>query len=684
MRIELLRTSIPNMMDPRETFKRVGLTMMKIDQEKVIDSFKAVKSKIYNMDGGVGNLQTAVEQLDERINKVDSQRVEKINLAMQNLGAFLHTVRMADQRAAQTISASNALFYEANPWAIPPPPPKKKSVWQRIKDAFKKAGKAIAGAFKKAVDWVVNCAKKAWTATKNFIVKHWKAIVKIVVGIVIIAGLAALSVFTGGAAAPLFLVAAKGAAIAAATGAAVTVVSGVAQGKSAGEIFDSCGDSILMGAVTGAVGGFAGAAAGAVTSATGSQLLGELTKIGVEMGGKIIATGTNYLIDNNGSLDGYWDAHGKDILISGASAAGSAVGGELVSMGKDMLGDAMGGLTDNQFTDALKNGYNWCKEQMPTLTNMATNAAKDTFGSLSWGDLSKLSNPADFAKSLGSSLVNNVANQAMGAMGDFVMNDFNNITGGAVSDVIDGIKGSGFGQAVSNIAGEVSGAINDISGAINGAIGDIGGAINGVIGDIGGAINGAIGDISGAVNGAIGDIGSNINGAIGDVGGAIGNAIGSAGGSLGNITNQISGVIGGIGDYFSGVGNAVSGAVNDVIGGVTSSVGDIGGMINNAIGGASGQFENAVSGVAGAVSSTMPKLPSGLNPAGIRGDLGLAFDGLVSSGQTITTVIMPNFSGVAQLGGSVAAIGQAASTSGASLGRATGVSMSSWMASHRL
>ena len=673
MRIELLKQSFCNLTDLQETYKRVGLTVMKADTEKVIDSFKAVKSKIYNMDGGAGNLQTAVEQLDERINKVDSQRVEKVDLAMQNLGAFLHTVRMADQRAAQTISASNALFYEANPWAIPPPPPKKKSVWQRIKDAFKKAGKAIAGAFKKAVDWVVDCAKKAWTATKNFIVKHWKAIVKIVVGIVVIAGLAALSVFTGGAAAPLFLVAAKGAAIAAATGAAVTVVSGVVQGKSAGEIFDSCGDSILMGAVTGAVGGFAGAAAGAVTSATGSQLLGELTKIGVEMGGKIIATGTNYLIDNNGSLDGYWDAHGKDILISGASAAGSAVGGELVSMGKDMLGDAMGGLTDNQFTDALKNGYNWCKEQMPTLTNMATNAAKDTFGSLSWGDLSKLSNPADFAKSLGSSLVNNVANQAMGAMGDFVTNDFNNITGGAVSDVIDGIKGSGFGQAVSNIAGEVSGAINDISGAINGAINDIGGAINGAIGDIGGAINGAIGDI-----------GSTINGAIGDVGGAIGNAIGSAGGSLGNITNQISGVIGGIGDYFSGVGSAFGGAVGDVIGGVTSSVGDIGGMINNAIGGASGQFENAVSGVAGAVSSTMPKLPSGLNPAGIRGDLGLAFDGLVSSGQTITTVIMPNFSGVAQLGGSVAAIGQAASTSGASLGRATGVSMSSWMASHRL
>ncbi|MBQ4171122.1 MAG: hypothetical protein II614_05875 [Ruminococcus sp.] len=663
MRIELLKQSFCNLTDLQETYKRVGLTVMKADTEKVIDSFKAVKSKIYNMDGGAGNLQTAVEQLDERINKVDSQRVEKVDLAMQNLGAFLHTVRMADQRAAQTISASNALFYEANPWAIPPPPPKKKSVWQRIKDAFKKAGKAIAGAFKKAVDWVVDCAKKAWTATKNFIVKHWKTILKIVVGIVIIAGLAALSVFTGGAAAPLFLVAAKGAAIAAATGAAVTVVSGVVQGKSAGEIFDSCGDSILMGAVTGAVGGFAGAAAGAVTSATGSQLLGELTKIGVEMGGKIIATGTNYLIDNNGSLDGYWDAHGKDILISGASAAGSAVGGELVSVGKDMLGDAMGGLTDNQFTDALKNGYNWCKEQMPTLTNMATNAAKDTFGSLSWGDLSKLSNPADFAKSLGSSLVNNVANQAMGAMGDFVTNDFNNITGGAVSDVIDGIKGSGFGQAVSNIAGEVSGAINDISGAINGAIGDIGGAINGAIGDIGGAINGAIGDI-----------GSNINGAIGDVGGAIGNAIGSAGGSLGNITNQISGVIGGIGDYFSGVGSAFGGAVGDVIGGVTSSVGDIGGMINNAVGSA----------VSGAVSSTMPKLPTGLNPAGIRGDLGLAFDSLAQSGQTITTVIMPDFSGVARPGGSVAVIGQAASASGASLGRASGVSMSSWMASHRL
>ena len=66
-----------------------------------------------------------------------------------------------------------------------------------------------------------------------------EAIVKIVVGAVIIAGLAALSVFTGGAAAPLFAVAAKAAAVSALTSTAITVVSGAAQGKSFGEIFDS-------------------------------------------------------------------------------------------------------------------------------------------------------------------------------------------------------------------------------------------------------------------------------------------------------------------------------------------------------------------------------------------------------------------------------------------------------------
>ena len=43
MRIELLKQSFGNLMDLQETYKRVGLTMMKIEQEKGIEAFKAGK-----------------------------------------------------------------------------------------------------------------------------------------------------------------------------------------------------------------------------------------------------------------------------------------------------------------------------------------------------------------------------------------------------------------------------------------------------------------------------------------------------------------------------------------------------------------------------------------------------------------------------------------------------------------
>ncbi|MBU5462419.1 hypothetical protein KQI64_06890 [Lachnoclostridium sp. MSJ-17] len=644
MRIEIkAQSSLFSMGSPgnfNEYFKELCIDKAKDRQQQVAAAFKAVKSNIYNMDGGAGNLEPVVEQIDERVNKIEAQKSEKIDIAVQSLGEFLHTVRMADQRAAQTIGELNAKFYEANPWAVPPPPPKKKSAWQRFKEWCKKAGKAVKDFFKKAVDWVVGVAKKIWTSVKDFVVKHWKAIVKIVVGVIIIAGLAALSVFTGGAAAPLFLLAAKGAAIAAGVGAATTVVAGMVQGKSAGEIFDSVGDAVLVGAVTGAVGGVAGAAAGAVTSATGSQVLGQLTKIGVEMCGKMIAKGTSYLIDHDGSLDGFWNSEGKGILVSAGTSALSTAGDALFDQGKEMLGEAFGGLQDSQLGHAIQKGYDWCQEKMPTITNMVTNAAKDTVGGLSWGDLA---HPSDLAKSLGKGMVGNLLGQASGAVGDILTNDLNNITGGTVNSVIDSIKGSDFGQAIGSAVDTVSGAIGDISGQISGAIGDISGQISGAIGDISGQLGGVIGDISGQFKGVAGTIG----GIAGDIAGQISGSIPSI------QMPSLDGIAGSI-------GSAVSGAVGGVVGDITGAIGS-------------------------AVSTTLPalgKIEGALG--GIQGNLGLAIDSVTSQSQSVVTVIMPDFSKLGGLQGSLGMIGQAASCAPASLSAAAGATVGSWMSNIRL
>ena len=627
----------------------LGISKTKSTQQQIADAFKAVRSDISNMTGGAGNLEPALEQLEQRDAKVEAVKAEKIDLAVTSLGAFLHTVKTADQRASQTVGELNEKFYEANPWAVPPKPPRKKKWWEKLRDFFKKVGKAIAGAFKKAVDWVVGVAKKIWTTVKNFVVKHWKAIVKIVIGVVVIAGLVALSVFTGGAAAPLFAVAAKGAAIAAGVGVATSVVSGVAQGKSFGEIFDSCGDAVLVGAVTGAVGGFAGAAAGSVASATGSQILGELTKIGVEMCGKMIAQSTSYLIDHDGSLDGFWAERGKGIVLSAGSAAGSAVCGELLDQGKELLGGVYDGLKDSQLGHAIQSTYEYCKEQAPVLTNIVSNAAKDTVGNLSWNDLSKLgSNPADFAKSLGSSMLGNMASQASGAIGDFVTNDLNNITGGAVNQAIDSVKNSGFGQAVGGAMDEINNAI----GGFKGAISDIAGSVNNVIGDISGQIGGAIGDISQQISGAVGSIGDQFKGVTGALGGVVSDIASQIGGSMPSIQMP----------SFDSIGSAVSGAVGSAVSG---AVGDITSQIGSA------------------VNTTLPALGKVQGViGGIQGNLGLAVDAVTSQSTVVT--ILPDFSKVNDFKNMLGSIGMAATAPAYSLSQATTATVGGWMSTIRL
>ena len=485
--------------------------------QDVHKTFKEGKSKINNMDGGVGKLQTAVDRIDDRLTKVEEPRQEKIKTAGEKLGVFLRNAIRTDKKVAGMIATTQGKFFEANPWAIPPAPPKKKSLWQRIKDAFKKAGKAVANVFKKAGKWIVSTAKKVWSKTVAFVKKHWKAIVKIAIGVVVIAGLAALSVFTGGAAAPLLLAAAKGAAICACTSAAVTVVSGAIKGQSFATIFDSAADSFMVGSITGAVTGVAGAAAGAVTSATGSQVLGEVTKIGVEMGGKMLANGASYVIDN-GSLSGFMDAKGYDILKEGATGVAGAFGGYFVDKGKDLLGTTFKGLKDSQLANSFKSFYQTCEDAAPTLTKIVTDSAKSTISDLSVGDLINLKNPAEFAKGLGKSFLGNLADGAMGVAKDYVGGAINDLTGG-VSEKLTGyvtdIVGDDFGKAFPGAYDELKGAYDTIYDTVyDKAYGEINTVVDSAKGQVSGAVNSIVGefkDIASSVSDASGFIRNDYN-----------------------------------------------------------------------------------------------------------------------------------------------------------------------------
>ena len=140
----LMKTSVNDML------KGLGVKAIESTGNKVASTFKAVKSRIYEMDGGVGSLQTAVDQIDERVSKIEEKKVEKVGTAVQSLGAFLHNAIRTDQTVSRTVALQNEKFYQANPWAIPPAPPRKKKWYEKLYDALKAAGKAIKNAVTKA------------------------------------------------------------------------------------------------------------------------------------------------------------------------------------------------------------------------------------------------------------------------------------------------------------------------------------------------------------------------------------------------------------------------------------------------------------------------------------------------------------------------------------------------------
>lgn len=430
--------------------------------EDVVSAFKEVKSNVNNMSGGVGNLQTAIDCIDNRITKTEEAQLQRMEGAGNRFAAFLNNAVATDKNVAKTIALSNKEFYNDNPWAVPPKP---KKWWQKVKDFFKKIGSAIWNGLKKAVNWVIDKVKKAVKATIAFIKKHWKAIVKIVVGVVIIAGLAALSVFTGGAASIALAAAAKAAVTCALTSAATTVVKGVVQGKSFGEIFDSAADSFMTGAITGAVGGAAGAAGSAVLSSTGSQLLSKAAEIGVKAAGDTLVKGTRYLIEN-GTLSGFIKQEGKGILMGAAGNALGAATEYLKGAASDFLKDKFSALSESSLGQSFKSFYNTMQEKVPTLTNVLTKSAKDFGNSFSLSDLSKLKNPSEFAKEIGNRALGSLVSNAKASAGDFITNDLNNLTGGAVSSVTNKVS-----DFMGGLTGQFKTAGSDILGSAKQALG---------------------------------------------------------------------------------------------------------------------------------------------------------------------------------------------------------------------
>ncbi len=167
--------------------------------ESVISSFKAVKNKTYDLSGGVGNLQDALDNIDARIKSEEEKKATAVAI-QQKSNDFLELAMRVDKQVATLVNQNKDEFYKVNPWLKPVTNTEEDKPW--YEDAWNwlcEVGDAVAESLEQAWDWVKDTASKAWAGLVEFYNEHKKIIDTILIVAGAIGAIVAV-VATGGVA----------------------------------------------------------------------------------------------------------------------------------------------------------------------------------------------------------------------------------------------------------------------------------------------------------------------------------------------------------------------------------------------------------------------------------------------------------------------------------------------------
>ena len=153
------------------------------DAESVISSFKAVNSKAYDLNGGVGSLQSAVDAVSERIRQEEEKKAAAVTVQKKS-NDFLDLAIRVDKQVAILVDQNRDEFYKTNPWLKPAASTDDiawyGNVWDWLDET---ARKAWDGAVKIYEDLLDNYANHVWVyylcEGAKIGIKGAKALVKI-------------------------------------------------------------------------------------------------------------------------------------------------------------------------------------------------------------------------------------------------------------------------------------------------------------------------------------------------------------------------------------------------------------------------------------------------------------------------------------------------------------------------
>lgn len=142
--------------------------------DSVISSFKQVTQEMYNLNGGVGVLSSALDDIQARISS-ERRKKNELSKVAQKTNDFLTSTIRIDKDVARKIDERKQQLYDKFPHLQPPPPPKELSTGEKLLNGVKKLGGYIKDKAKKfvedtkvfinnakdkLVDWYENCGGK--------------------------------------------------------------------------------------------------------------------------------------------------------------------------------------------------------------------------------------------------------------------------------------------------------------------------------------------------------------------------------------------------------------------------------------------------------------------------------------------------------------------------------------------
>lgn len=301
---------------------------------RMISSFQAVKNFTYNMNGGVGNLQSAVDQIDARTSNEES-KTNGLEGIQRKANSFIELTRKVDEKACGLVNRNKHEFYEVNPWSKPPQTEEEKKWYEKAGEWLCNAAQTISDGINNIKDTVVGWGKaaidtisKAWNSAVEWFKEHAGSILKLAISALIVISLVAVIVLCPYTV-PVFL--ATMGLIGAGTKVATELYE-TASDKGLGNVtFDDFADSVFKGTVKGTASGVSNGI-GMYYGPGWRFVAGEF----LESGANVLINETDYFIENGtlkGSGSKVWDGIREgafeNTFESAFFAVGSKIGGKV-------------------------------------------------------------------------------------------------------------------------------------------------------------------------------------------------------------------------------------------------------------------------------------------------------------------------------------------------------------------